>query len=87
MPNIENAPAKLNPLFSLSGAITNLKQINDIPEILCWSMLFTDDMVARVSSSAKLCMWLMLAIANASWKPMPMHTKIKQIKATFGCSK
>ena len=66
IPNKVNASEKLKPEVSDDGAITNLKAISDKPEIVCWSMLFTDDMVALVSSMAYECMWFIFAMANAS---------------------
>ena len=54
MPKTENAAEKLKPVISFVGAITNLKAISDRPEMVCCNMLFTEDMVARVSSRAKL---------------------------------
>jgi hypothetical protein len=87
MPNNVNASEKLKPVVSEDGAITNLKAINDKPEMVCWSMLFTDEIVALVSSIACECMWFILAIAKANWKPIPMHTKIRLIIAIFGSLK
>ena len=54
MPKSVNAPEKLRPSIFFAGAMTNLKHIKDIPEIVCCNMLFTDDIVARVSSLAKM---------------------------------
>jgi hypothetical protein len=51
-PKMKNAAEKLRPVTSFAGEITNLKQISEIPEIVCCNMLFTEDMVARVSSMA-----------------------------------
>ena len=52
-PNKLNAWVKLRPSMFDVGAITNLKAIKDRPEIVCWSMLFTDEIVALTSSLAK----------------------------------
>lgn len=54
MQKMENADENPCPLVLLSADTINLKHIKDIPEIVCWSILLTDDMVARVSSSAKV---------------------------------
>ena len=51
-PNKLNAWVKLKPSMFEVGAITNLKAINDRPEIVCWSILFTDEIVALTSSLA-----------------------------------
>ena len=53
MPNKVKAQEKLKPVVLEFGAITNLNAIKDRPEIVCCSMLFTDDIVALVSSMAK----------------------------------
>ena len=87
VPKRKNAAEKLKPVTPFAGAITNLKQIRDKPEIDCCTMLFTDDMVARVSSLANKWMWLMLAMAKESWNPIPMQTKIKLKQATYGSLK
>ena len=47
-----NEREKLRPSMFEFGDITNLNAINDKPEMVCWSMLFTDDIVALVSSMA-----------------------------------
>ena len=80
----EKAMEKLIPESAPFALTINLKHMREIPEIVCCNMLFTDEIVARVSSSAYECMWLMLAIAKASWNPIPMHTNIKLIVATYG---
>lgn len=87
MPNKLKASEKLKPCVVEVGAITNLKATSDSPEIVCWSILFTEDIVALVCSLAKVCMWLMLAMAKDSWKPIPMQTKIRLNIATLGSLK
>ena len=74
-------------MVSEFGAITNLKAIKDRPEMVCCSMLFTDEIVARVSSIACVCMWFILAIAKANWKPIPIQTNIRLIIAILGSLK
>ena len=59
---MENAAEKLNPVMPSAGDITNLKHIKERPVIVCWSILLTDEMVARVASRAWLWTWLLLAI-------------------------
>ena len=51
---MEKAAEKPKPATSDDGATTNLKHIKDKPEIVCCNMLLTDEIVARVSSKAKL---------------------------------
>jgi hypothetical protein len=46
------AAEKDRPDEVLFGATTNLNKINDKPEIVCCNMLFTEEIVARVSSNA-----------------------------------
>ena len=87
MANIVNAVENDSPVVALFGATTNLNKIKDNPDIVCCNILFKEEIVARVSSSAWLCMWLIFAIAKASWNPMPMHTKIKLNVDIFGSLK
>ena len=87
MANNVNADEKDSPVDVLFGATINLNRINDNPEIVCCNMLFTDEIVARVSSSAWLWICPILAIANANWNPMPMHTNIKLREDMFGSLK
>ena len=54
MANIVNAEENDSPAVALLGATTNLNKIKDNPDIVCCNILFTDEIVARVSSSAWL---------------------------------
>ena len=48
------ADEKDSPDVELFGAMTNLNKIKDNPEIVCCNILFTDEIVALVSSNAWL---------------------------------
>ena len=87
IPNNVNADEKLKPSVDELGAITNLNKISDRPDMVCWSILFTEDIVALVCSLAQVCMWLMFAMAKESWKPIPMQTNIKLIIEILGSLK
>ena len=81
------AEEKDSPVIELCGATTNLNNINESPEIVCCSILFTEDIVARVSSNAYVWIWFILAIAKANWNPMPIHTNIRLKVEMFGSLK
>ena len=51
-PNKLNASVNDRPVAFVEGAITNLKAIRERPDIVCWNMLFTEEIVALVSSLA-----------------------------------
>lgn len=84
IPNKVKADEKLKPSVVELGAIVNLNKISDKPEMVCWSILFTEEIVALVCSLAKVWMWLMLAMAKESWKPIPMQTNTKLIIEMLG---
>ena len=42
----------LKPSVDELGATTNLNKISDRPDMVCWSILFTEDIVALVCSLA-----------------------------------